>query len=328
MSERPSGRKLRIGVVGCADIAIRRILPVLVELESAELVAVASRDPDKAARVAARFGCLAITGYRRLLDRDDIDAVYVPLPPSMHHEWAGKALRAGKHVLCEKPLAVSHAQTVELVALARELDLVLAENYMFLHHSQHDAVRKLVDDGSIGKLQVFSSSFGIPPLHPASFRYSPGIGSGALLDVGVYPLRVAQLYLSADLEVRGASLRIGATGVDVAGGALLRTPDGVTAQLDWGFEHCYRSTYSLWGTRGRVTALRAFTPPEHHKPLVRLEQQDLLTEFSLPADHQVRNTLTAFVDAALAEGESPSFEQPLLEQSLLVDQVRRAAAGK
>jgi NDP-hexose-3-ketoreductase len=196
---------------------------------------------------------------------------------------------------------------------------------MFLHHSQHDAVRKMMGDDTIGKLQVFTSSFGIPPLHPASFRYQPGLGSGALLDVGVYPLRAAQLFLSADLEVRGASLRMGATGVDVAGSALLRTPQGVTAQLDWGFEHSYRSTYSLWGTQGRITVLRAFTPPEHHRPLVRIEQQDLLTELSLPADHQVRNTLVAFVDAAMSYGDRPAFEQALLEQALLVDQVREAA---
>jgi NDP-hexose-3-ketoreductase len=319
MPECSSGRTLRIGVVGCADIAIRRILPALAELEMVELVAVASRERDKADRVATRFGCDGVTGYQRLLDRDDIDAVYVPLPPSMHHEWAAKALHTGKHVLSEKPLATSYEQTVELVELARERNLVLAEN------SQHDAVRKMVDDGTIGKLQVFSSSFGIPPLHPASFRYQPGLGSGALMDVGVYPLRVAQLFLSADLEVRGASLRMGTTGVDVAGNALLRTPTGVTAQLAWGFEHCYQSTYSLWGTLGRLTALRAFAPPEHHRPVVRLEQQDLVTEFSLVPDHQVRNTLADFVAAASSHEDRPSFDQALLEQALLIEQVRVAA---
>lgn len=325
MSEHSPGRVLRMGVLGCADIAVRRILPALVELDSTELIAVASRDPAKAARVAARFECAGVAGYGNLLDRDDIDALYVPLPPSMHYEWVKKALNAGKHVLAEKPLTTTYERAVELVGLARELNLVLAENYMFLHHSQHSAVRKMVADGMIGKLQVFSSSFGIPPLNPASFRYQPGLGSGSLLDVGVYPLRVAQLYLSADLEVLGASLRIGATGVDVAGSALLRAADGVTAQLDFGFEHSYRSAYELWGSRGRISVLRAFTPPEHLKPQVRVEQQDLVTDLSLPADHQVRNTLTAFVDAALSDGNRPSFEQPLLEQAMLVDQVRKAA---
>jgi dTDP-3,4-didehydro-2,6-dideoxy-alpha-D-glucose 3-reductase len=314
-----------MGVLGCADIAIRKILPAIVGLDRAELVAVASRDRAKADRVAARFGCAGIAGYHNLLDREDIDAVYVPLPPSLHHEWVTRALRAGKHVLAEKPLTTTYQRTVELVGLASELNLVLAENYMFLYHSQHDAVRQLVDGGTIGSLRVFSSSFGIPPLNPASFRYQPGLGSGSLLDVGVYPLRVAQLYLSARLEVLGASLRMGATGVDVAGSALLRAPDGVTAQLDFGFQHSYRSTYELWGTRGRISVLRAFTPPEHLKPLVRVEKQDVLTELALPADHQVRNTLAAFVTAALTAGRRPSFARALLEQAMLVEQVRSVA---
>lgn len=328
MSERYTGRVLRVGVVGCADIAIRRILPALVELESTELVAVASRDPAKATAVAATFGCAGVGGYQNLIDDPGIDALYIPLPPSMHHEWVGRALRAAKHVLSEKPLAVNYQQTEDLVRLARAHDRVLAENYMFLHHSQHDTVRRMVTDGAIGRLQVFSSSFGIPPLHPDSFRYRPGLGSGSLLDVGVYPLRAAQLFLSADLEVRGASLRVGSTGVDVAGSALLRTPDGVNVQLDWGFEHKYRSMYALWGTHGRITVPRAFSPPEHHRPVVRLDQQDVLTEFSLAPDHQVRNTLSAFVAAATsADAERPAFDQALLEQALLVEQVRAAAAA-
>jgi len=318
---------LRMGAVGCADIAIRRVLPALVELESAQLVAVASRDPAKAAAVAARFGCVGVGGYQNLIDRPDIDALYIPLPPSMHHEWVGRALRAGKHVLSEKPLAVNYRQTEDLVRLARAHGRVLAENYMFLHHSQHDTVRTMMADGVIGPLQVFASSFGIPPLHADSFRYQPGLGSGALLDVGVYPLRAAQLFLSANLEVRGASLRSGPTGVDVAGSALLRSPTGVTAQLDWGFEHKYRSVYSLWGTRGRITVPRAFSPPEHHRPVLRLDQQDVVTEFSLAPDHQVRNTLSAFVAAARSGGgNQPAFDQALLEQALLVEQVRAAAA--
>jgi NDP-hexose-3-ketoreductase len=301
------------------------MLPAIREMDGVDLVAVASRERDKADRVAAGFGCAGIAGYQNLLAREDIDAVYVPLPPSMHHEWATRALDAGKHVLAEKPLTTSYRCTAELVALARRRNLVLAENFMFLYHSQHDAVRKLIDDGAIGELQVFASSFGIPPLNPASFRYRPGLGSGCLLDVGVYPLRVAQLYLSARLEVLGAGLRRGTTGVDVAGSALLRAPDGVTAHVDFGFQHCYRSTYELWGTHGRLSVSRAFTPTEHLKPVVRLEQQDVVTELVLPADHQVRNTIAAFAAAALTPGIRPSFGEALLEQAMLVDQVRDAA---
>ncbi|MFE1898938.1 Gfo/Idh/MocA family protein, partial [Streptomyces yangpuensis] len=195
------GRRVRMGVLGCADIALRRMLPAIAAADSAELVAVASRDAAKAERAAARFGCAGVKGYRTLLERDDIDAVYVPLPPALHFEQVAEALRAGKHVLCEKPLCTTHAEAAELMGLARRHRRILAENFMFLHHSQHAGVRSLVASGAIGGLEVLSGSFGVPPLDPTGFRYAPSLGGGALLDVGVYPLRTAQMYLSGEPEV-------------------------------------------------------------------------------------------------------------------------------
>ncbi|MCX5527368.1 Gfo/Idh/MocA family oxidoreductase [Streptomyces bobili] len=315
---------LRIGVLGCADIAVRRILPAIVEHPSVRLVALASRDRARAERLAARFGCAAVTGYKALLDREDINAVYVPLPPGMHHEWVTEALAAGKHVLVEKPLSTTYAQSVELVAMAGRLGLALTENFMFLHHSQHEAVRAMA--GEIGELRVFTSSFGVPPPDPSSFRHDARLGGGALLDVGVYPLRAAQLHLAGELDVLGACLRVDeATGVDVAGSALLSTATGVTAQLDFGFQHAYRSVYALWGSRGRLSVPRAFTPPREHRPVVRIEQQDRLTEVTLPADHQVGNALDAFASAVHSETVRASLGEALLRQALLVEQVRKAA---
>ncbi|MGV9249524.1 Gfo/Idh/MocA family protein [Streptomyces sp. NPDC003710] len=325
MSDREGSRPLRIGVLGCADIALRRMLPVIVGAESARIVAVASRSRRKAERVAERFGCDAVTGYRNLLARDDIDAVYIPLPPGMHFEWIAEALHAGKHVLAEKPLCTTYSETVALMKLARERNLVLVENFMFLHHAQHTVVRGLVEE-SIGRLQVFSSSFGVPPLNPESFRYQPSLGGGALLDVGVYPLRAAQLYLPGELEVLAATRRMDpVTGVDVAGSALLVTPAGVTAQLDYGFEHSYRCTYALWGSGGRISLDRAFTPPEQLKPLVTIQQQDRLTQLNAPADHQVRNAFEAFVAAVRSGTGAPRAEAEALRQARLVEDVRQRA---
>jgi NDP-hexose-3-ketoreductase len=316
--------ELPIGVLGCADIAMRRVLPALAALPAARLVAVASRDRSKAEQAGARFGCAGLRGYEALLARDDIRAVYIPLPPAMHHEWVCRALEAGKHVLVEKPLTTSYADTREAVELARRKGLVLAENFMFLHHSQHETVRKMVADGAIGDLRVFQGSFAVPPLKSTSYRYQPELGGGALLDTGVYPLRAAQLHLGPDLRVLGACLRVDrATGVDVAGSALLSTPEGVTAQLDFGFEHAYRSRYALWGGTGRLSALRAFTPPEQLRPPLLLEEQDKATELAVAPDDQVRNCMAAFV-AAVLEDRHPA-DEPLLTQARLVQEVRDAA---
>lgn len=325
MPEHRQQRALRMGVIGTANIAMRRIMPVLAAHDRVDLVAVASRDKARAERVGAVFGCRGVGDYAELVERDDLDAVYIPLPPGMHHEWALRALRSGKHVLVEKPMSEAYEKTLELMSTASELGLVLAENFMFLHHSQHSAVSAMLDE-AVGELRQFSGSFAVPPLAPGSFRYQPALGGGALLDVGVYPLRAAQLYLTGELDVLGACLRVDeATGVDVAGSVLLSDERGVTAQLDFGFEHSYRSTYALWGDRGRVSVRRAFTPPEQLKPVVRIEQQDVVTERSLPEDNQVFNAMDAFVRAALTGTGPLADTSAIRRQAFLVDRVRRAA---
>ncbi|WP_158588058.1 Gfo/Idh/MocA family protein, partial [Actinomadura logoneensis] len=262
---------MRVGVLGGADIAWRRTLPALTAEPGVRVVAVASRSGRRAARFAERFGCAAVTGYDALLARDDIDAVYVPLPAGLLHRWTRAALDSGRHVLAEKPLGEDGDQARDLVACANARGLVLMENVAFQLHPQHDVVRSLLAEGAVGEPREFRAVFGIPPLPGDDVRYRPDLGGGALLDLGFYPLRAARMFLGAGLEVAGARLRPGPSGVDVAGSALLAAPDGTTASVSFGFEHAYRSTYELWGSAGRVRAVRAFTPPPDHRPRITVD---------------------------------------------------------
>lgn len=198
---------VRIGVLGAASTAWRRMLPALTGTPGVSVAAIASRDRSRAAVFTERFGGEPVEGYAALLERADIDAVYVPLPNSLHHEWTAAALAAGKHVLAEKPLTTCAADTADLVRLAEVNNLVLRENFTFLHHPVHAVVRNLVTAGRIGEPRHFTSSFCFPPLPAADVRYRPELGGGALLDVGVYPIRAAQLLFGNEIEVsrRGAA---------------------------------------------------------------------------------------------------------------------------
>ena len=322
---RTARRVLRTGVLGCSDIAWRRTLPAMVDHPLISLTAVASRSAQKAAGFAARFGCEPVEGYRRLLERPDIDAVYVPLPTGLHATWVREALLSGKHVLAEKPLATDRAVAARLVDLARGAGLVLREIFTFVHHSQHAAVRRMLEEGAIGEVRAFEAVFGIPPLPADDIRYRPDLGGGALLDVGVYPIRAATLFLGPRLDVVGAVSGHGPEhAVDTTGSALLHAPDGVAAHLTFGFTHSYRSAYALWGSRGRLVLERAFTPPADHIPVVRLECEGRVTEVRLPADHQFANSVGDFARAALA-GESDD-GTAVLSQAALVDAVRQAGS--
>ena len=316
------------GVLGCSGIAERRMLPALGEIEGSSVVGMASRAPDRAERFAARHGGTAMS-YEQLIDSPDIDAVYLSLPNSLHFEWAERALSAGKHVLCEKPMTISAEQTDSLIALAAERGLVLRENFAFLHHPQHEVVRELVERGRLGRLRTFSSAFGVPSPPAGDIRYDPALGAGCLLDVGVYPIRAAQLMLGSGLTVAGATLRVDAdTGVDMAGHALLVSENGVFADLEFGFQHSYRSRYALWGDAGHLSLERAFTPPAEHRPLLRLEEQDHAEEFVLDASHQFRDSLASFA-GAVRDGRTPEIERSWLrgarETARLVEAIQQTA---
>ncbi|KMS77456.1 oxidoreductase [Streptomyces viridochromogenes] len=320
-----------MGVIGCAGIAWRRTLPAAVAEPSVRLVAVASRDGDKAARFAREFGCSAVHGYEELLRRDDIEAVYIPLPVALHAEWIEAALRAGKHVLAEKPLAPDAATAARLVDLAHASRLLLVENYMFTHHSQHRAVRRLLTEGVVGEPRSFAAAFTIPRLPPHDIRNRRELGGGALLDVAGYPIRAAELFLGDGLEVVGSVLRHDPdTVVDTGGAALLRSPSGVIAQLTFGIDDAYHSSYEIRGSTGRLSLGRAFTPPPDHRPLVRVEGPDGARDHLLAADDQFARVLGAFARGVRAgTGELPSGTghrvADIVPHARLVDAVRRSA---
>ncbi|HEX4247712.1 MAG TPA: Gfo/Idh/MocA family oxidoreductase [Pseudonocardia sp.] len=318
---------MNIGILGTASIAWRKMLPALMEAPDVHVTAIAGRSPERTAEFVARFGGEPVTGYAALLDRPDVDAVYLPLPNALHHRWAAEALRAGKHVLVEKPLTTSVEHTAELLELADRHALVLRENFTFLHHPMHASVRRLLDEGRFGQPRTLTGSFCFPPLPATDVRYRPELGGGALLDAGVYPLRWAQWLLGDDLEVAGAVLRVDAdTGVDLSGSALLTSPGGVTVCAEFGFEHSYGSRYRLWGSDAQLVVDRAFSPPPAYQPVLRIDEQDHAEEIVLPAANQFARSAAAFVAAIRRAGaggpaNDPAERAATLRTAQLVDHI-------
>jgi predicted dehydrogenase len=323
---RASRRPLGFGVLGCGDVARRRMLPALTATPEATAAAVASRSEAKAVAVAARFAAAAVRGYQPLLERVDVEAVYVAVPAALHAEWIRRALLAGKHVLAEKPLTTCYRETAELVALARSLGLVLRENFTFLHHSRHEYVRALVADGGIGDPRAFQATFAVPARPAGDIRLSAGLGGGALLDVGGYPLRAAAFFLGAELEVIGAVLRPDVRhGVDAGGGVLARAPGGVTAQLTFGIDDQYVSEYRLTGSAGRISVDHAFTTPATLAPGVVLDREGRTERRVRPAEDQWVAGIRAFARACRSGGGDG--DEALLRQAALLDDAREAASS-
>ncbi|MFE6894396.1 Gfo/Idh/MocA family protein [Streptomyces sp. NPDC057694] len=320
---------LRIGVLGAAAIARRRMLPAFAAVPQTRVTAVAGRVPGRADALAAQYDCAAVTSYDALLDRTDVDAVYIPTPFSLHAHWTRRALLTGKHVLVEKPLTADPGEAAELTELAAARSLVLMENVMFVQHGAHTRISALLGEGAIGELRHVNATFTIPELPADDIRHRADLGGGALADVGVYPLSLAAHVLGEGLRVVGATLVDDPRhGVDTAGAVLLRTPPSeprpVTVQLTFGMRHVYESSYELWGSHGRIRLDRAFTPPADHEPVVVLSTGGRERTLRLPAEDQATATVRAF--AAAACGPAGGTDTARRAASAAVERARLLAA--
>ncbi|MBI4678162.1 MAG: Gfo/Idh/MocA family oxidoreductase [Elusimicrobia bacterium] len=320
------GSRLRIGVLGCADFAWRKAVPALLQAPELELAAVASRSLEKAEKFATTFGGDPLAGYERLIERRDIDAVYVPLPPSLHEGWVLKALEAGKHVFVEKPFSLTAASARRMVEAARSRGRFLMEDFAFRHHGQTAGAREMIGRGDLGEIRVLRASFGYPPPAPANIRYDRSLGGGALLDCGVYCAQAALLFLGQGLKAVGVHLRQDqAKGVDVSGAAMLASPSGQVAQLAFGFEHFYQCEVALWGSQGKLTLERAFTPLPDQEAVVWLERQGRREERRFPAENQYVSIFQHFARTAVSGKDFEAEYARILEQAVCVEAIQKGA---
>ena len=152
-------KKYNVGILGCANIAKRFMIPAMKKAASIRDIYIASRNREVALNIASQFGINEERTYQSLIDNHDIDIIYIPLPTGLHKEWIAKALNMNKHVVSEKSLTESFTDTLSVVNLAREKGLLVIENFMFTHHSQHAHIKDLIDAGEIGEIRSFRSSF-------------------------------------------------------------------------------------------------------------------------------------------------------------------------
>lgn len=253
-----STRILRWGILGTARIN-RALIPPLRASARNELVAVASRDLERARAYAAEWGIpRAFGSYEALLADPEIDVIYNPLPNSLHPEWTIKAAQAGKHVLCEKPLATTVEEVDAVAGAARQAGVVVAEAFMYRHHPQTLKVKELVAAGAVGQLRLVRGAFTFNLTRPGDVRLDPALGGGSIWDVGCYPISFARLIVGAEpLEVFGWQT-LGPTGVDEAFTGQMRFAGEVYAQFDCGFRAPYRTHIEVVGSEGSLTVSQPF----------------------------------------------------------------------
>jgi len=261
-TEQSKRRKVRWGVLGVASIAVRRAIPGMQKGQWSEVAAIASRDGKKAGEAARKLGIgKAFGSYEELLSDADIEAVYIPLPNSLHAQWTVKAAEAGKHVLCEKPLCPTVAQARAVLEARERTGVKIGEAFMVRTHPRWLRVRELVRAGRIGELRSITGVFSYFNRDAANIRNMPEYGGGALLDIGCYPVTLARfLYGQEPARVLGLLERDPEFKIDRTDSALLDFPSGQCSFV-CSMQLNYRQRMELLGTRGRMEIELPFTPP-------------------------------------------------------------------
>lgn len=255
--------RIRWGVLSTAKIAREKVIPGIQKSETGEAVAIASRDLELAQATATKLGIANAYGtYEQLLADADVDAVYIPLPNHLHVPWSLRAIEAGKHVLCEKPIGLSVAEAEQLAAAsAAHPQLKVMEAFMYRFHPQWQTARRLVREGRIGDLRTIQTGFAYFNNDPHNIRNKAEMGGGALMDIGCYPISLSRFIFDAEpLRVLGQIENDPATGVDRLTSAVMEFPRG-TSTFTCGTQLVPYQRVNIFGTTGRIEIEIPFNAP-------------------------------------------------------------------
>ena len=264
--------RVRWGVLGTANIGVGKVIPAMQTADHVEVVAIASRDLARARSVADRLGIpAAYGGYAELLADANVDAVYIPLPNHLHVEWSINALQAGKHVLCEKPIALSVSGAEQLQAAGRQHPrLKLMEAFMYRHHPQWVRAKELVDSGEIGTLKTVQAFFSYDNRDPRDIRNQADIGGGGLMDIGCYPISVARFLFESEPTRIAATIEFDAEfGTDTYGNVAMEFASG-SAGFSYSTQLEPYQRVNILGTKGRVEVMIPFNAPADRPCVLRV----------------------------------------------------------
>lgn len=333
---------MKMGVLCPANIAIRRFMPALKKVSSFEFAGVAINTPherygdklvskeevncmlqrnnEKAKKIVEGTNGKIYTGFQAIIDDPEIDALYIPLPPSLHYEWAKKALMAGKHIFLEKPFTTDVNHTKELVEIANSNGLTIHENYMFLFHSQVATIDEIIHRGDIGDVRLYRINFGFPLRASSDFRYNKELGGGALLDAGGYTIKYASHFLGETSNIVQAQLNyLDGFDVDMYGSGVIINSEGITSQIAYGMDNDYKCELEVWGSKACLYTGRILTAPDGYIPSVTIKRNNEEHSIRLEADDSFEKSILHFYHCICDEKDRKANYLSVVRQAELLD---------
>lgn len=336
-------KKINIGVLCPSEIAFRRFMPSLKKIKNVSFYGIAHANEEewfgsvskqndlsilqsdllKAEKFIDTYGGKLFHSFKELILSKEVDAIYIPLPPSLHYKWAKFALMNNKHVLLEKPSTTAYKFTKELIDIASIYNLAVHENYMFNFHSQLNTIEKLIHENSIGKIRLYRIAFGFPFRGKNDFRYNKKLGGGALLDCGGYTVKLACRLLGNTTQLVYHHLNYEKNyDVDLYGSGVLKNNDGAIAQISFGMDNSYKCELEIWGSEGTIYTNRIMTAPDGFEPIITIKKGDVSSENKIESDDSFKKSIEHFVKCIESKKIREENYKEILLQAKLIDEFK------
>lgn len=316
--------QVRWGILSTANIAKKRVIPAIQKAVNGEVVAVASRSADRAQQFAQETHIPTAHGsYEALLADEQVDAIYIGLPNSMHHEWAIKCAEAGKATLCEKPLAANAQEAQEMVDAFAERNLLFAEAFMYRFHPQNQRVQQMLQDGAVGTVHTINAVFTFPLSDEGNIRLSKELAGGSLMDVGCYCIN-SMRFLTGEEPITGQALAVYGA-VDERMSGTLQFPSGILGHFDSSLRTHRSHWYEVRGSDGRIVVPESYVPEPETMTVIYHEQGDTTETIEIPPTDHYQLMVEDFADALLNQRPPRFPAQDAVRNMQVIDMLSASA---
>ena len=316
--------KKNIAIWGLGKHSIKNIIPAIKMTENLKLVGCHTRDEKILAQISNEHNCHSWSSSEEMLMDNSIDIVYLSTPPGLHYLHGRSVLESNKHLWCEKPLSVSHQETISLINFSTEKGLSLFECFMYRHHEQFKKLKEIIKGGKLGKSKTINIKFGLPEMERPGFRFNPELGGSCLYDVGSYLASVLlELYPEGDFDINYSRLdRKDNRSIDVSGISLIEIDNSIDCFLDWSYNRAYQNNISIWLEQGVVTTNKIFSKDPDYSPKINLsDNSGKRTVIEVEQQNHFKLMLEYFLDSHEDEAQKEIERNRIERLSALLNKI-------
>ena len=321
-------KKIKFGIIGCSTIAKKSMIPAIIKSSNSELGMIGSRFQKKSKIFSTKFSCKAHGNYNDVLENNQIDAVYISLPPSLQEKWIMKAAKLGKHIICEKPSALSIKSANKIIKECKKNKIRIIENFAFRFHPQQNKTLELIKKKTIGEISSFYGNYSFNlNVSQNNFRLNKKLGGGILNDVSGYLISASRLIFNENPNSVFCELEYD-KGIDVSGNIIMKFAKK-TSICSFSYKNYFQSFYNISGTNGIIQVERAFNIRDHMKGIITVKKNDKIKKTVINPYNQFQLLVETFSNHIINSNiKKIDFEKELLNQAKVMNAVRKSSITK